>query len=317
MMLTEPTNEAKTYASNSPLSSEHAAQRAGDRAYERFCIPVLSDRRDPNHDAVVERSRKHLRHATQRSVETTEGPVTTYLLEPEPKPTNSEQTKTVLLIHGWTCEASFMSLIAESLRRSGFRVLLIDLPAHGLSPGETTSIVACARAVTEVIEEFGPIEFTVSHSLGGMVSLLASDGDKAVGNVRPMRGYVFISMPNAFRDITTDFADGLGLSDKALQQFEKRLEQTARYPLEELRADRFMARIDRPTLVIHCEDDDEITVDNAYAAVSSGDKVQIETVKGLGHRKILYASSVARNTARFLKQLASQQDEPQEDRLCA
>lgn len=302
MMQLDQTNQATNATSKSVLSEE----RAGDRAYERFCTPALSDRRAPNQDALVERSRKHLRHAAQRTVETREGPVSTYLLEPDTTTPNGEPAKTVLLIHGWTCEASFMAVIAESLRRSGFRVLLVDMPAHGLSPGTKTSIVACARAITDVIDDFGAIDFTVSHSLGGLVSLLASAGGKAVEKARPMRGYVFISMPNDFRDVTTEFADGLGLSNRAFRQFEKRLEQAAHAPMSTLKAADFVERLDRPTLLIHCEDDKEITVDNAHEIASSAESAQVETVSGLGHRKILYASKVARNTACFLKQLSSE-----------
>ncbi len=305
MMLSEQGNEPRNFFSNSAQSEK----RAGDRAYERFCTPHLSDRRAENHDALIERSRKHLGHAVQRVIETRDGPVSTYVLEPDSNSDNSAPVKTVLLIHGWTCEASFMSVIAESLRRSGFRVLLIDLPAHGLSPGTKTSIVACARAVTDVIDAFGPIDFTVSHSLGGFVSLLASAGGAAVKKARPMSGYVFISMPNDFRDITTEFTDDLGLSKQAARQFETRLEVTAGYPLSELNAESFLGRIDRPALLIHCEDDDEIPVDCAYDVAASTELAQLETVRGLGHRKILYASRVARSAAGFLKQLSATQDE--------
>ncbi|MEQ8825526.1 MAG: alpha/beta hydrolase [Filomicrobium sp.] len=302
MALLDETHENRSF--NSILSA--SVDAAGDLAYERFCTPHLSDRRASDHEAQVSRTRKHLRHATQRMVETRDGKVCTYILEPEKAASNSGPVETVLVIHGWTCEASFMAMIAESLRRAGFRVLLVDLPAHGLSPGVTTSIVSCARAVTDVIDHYGSVDFTVSHSLGGLVSLLASAGGKAVGKARPMRGYVFISMPNDFCDIMTEFADSLRLSGTAVLEFEKRLEHTAQYPLHELNAARFIRRINRPALLIHCADDNEVTIENAHDVAAAGKNVQVEEVRGLGHRKILFASNVARNTARFLKQLSSE-----------
>lgn len=89
-----------------------------------------------------------------------------HVVEPE----KGEPRASVLVVHGWTSEASFMMAIAEYLRRRGYRVVLPDLPAHGLSPGARTSLIDCAHAVREVAEALGPMSFAVAHSMGGLAA---------------------------------------------------------------------------------------------------------------------------------------------------
>ena len=85
----------------------------------------------------------------------------------------------MLLVHGWTGEAAFMSAFAEQFRRRGLRAVLFDLPAHGRSAGARTTLISCAHAVREVAEALGPIQYVVAHSLGGLAALLAGGGRRA------------------------------------------------------------------------------------------------------------------------------------------
>ncbi|MEO1282609.1 MAG: alpha/beta fold hydrolase, partial [Pseudomonadota bacterium] len=218
--------------------------------------------------------------------------------------TTETEPKTVVLIHGWTSEASFMSAIAESLRRAGFRVVLFDLPAHGLSPGAHTNIISCARALIDVIDDVGPVHYAVSHSMGGLAALLAAGGDRPYKRACVLDGYVFISTPNDFRDVTREFANGIGLNDAARRHYERHLERVAHQDLNKLSSANYLNFIDRPALMIHSRDDDEILVRNAEQVASACPKVDFRPVDGLGHRRILYASDVTREATKFLSRLS-------------
>src|SRR5262249_19231106 len=93
---------------------------SGTLAYRRFCTPAHSGYRTADHDLLIERSRFHLRDAHPVSVTTQEAHLQAYVFEPE----GSEWAASVLMVHGWTGEASFMSAFAEQFRRRGFRVVL-------------------------------------------------------------------------------------------------------------------------------------------------------------------------------------------------
>lgn len=297
--------------------SETAPARAGDLAYLRFCTPRLSERRTTNHEALVSRARYHLRHAEHRMVDTVEGPVRVYIFEPttSPEDRDYDDPKTVVLAHGWTSEASFMSAIAEALRRGGFRVVLFDCPAHGLSPGTRTSLIACARALIDVIEACGPVHYCLAHSLGCLAAQLVARGGKPFRKKFRLDGYVFISPPNDFRVITDEFCDILKLSPTAKRHYERHLERVTHRPLSTLNTASFLNRIKRPALLIHSQDDHEVRVSNSLQVAAACDYATLKVFDGLGHRRILYASSVMRESVRFIKMLDAQQAKARETKL--
>ena len=124
---------------------------AGDVAFRIFCTPELSQHRTHDHDELTARARFHLRHARWERVPTPAGEVQTYVFEPDGEPRG-----TVMLVHGWTSEAAFMTAFIEPLRRSGLRVVAFDFPAHGLSPGRRTNLADCARAMLARVRPLRP-----------------------------------------------------------------------------------------------------------------------------------------------------------------
>ena len=131
----------------------------------------LSSYRSPDHEALVERARFHLRNAVAETVTTTEGDLQAYVFEPE----GGAPQASVLMVHGWTGEASFMTAFAEHFRKRGMRAVLFDLPAHGRSAGERTSSSPVPRRA-QVAEALGPIQHVVAHRWAGSRALVASGG---------------------------------------------------------------------------------------------------------------------------------------------
>jgi pimeloyl-ACP methyl ester carboxylesterase len=204
---------------------------------------------------LIERSRFHLRDAQALK----DGNLRTYVFEPE----GPERGASVLMVHGWTGEASFMSAFAEQFRRCGFRVVLFDFPAHGRSAGRHTNLIACAHAVREIAEVLGPIHFVVAHSLGGLVALLAPGGGPPMPHAYPFRAFVLVSMPNKFADVTRAFGARLRLRPAAQRSYERRLELLAHRSIAEFTGANLLAAMGRPALLLHARDDTEISFANA------------------------------------------------------
>lgn len=80
--------------------------------------------------------------------------------------------KTLVLVHGWTCDETFWSSNVPGLRKH-YRVLTVDLPGHGQSdPAPEYSMDAFADAVSAVMTEAKVKRATlVGHSMGGPVLL--------------------------------------------------------------------------------------------------------------------------------------------------
>jgi pimeloyl-ACP methyl ester carboxylesterase len=275
-----------------PISPE----AAGTAAYRIFCTPRLSRHRSPDHDVLVGRARFYLRDAERVRVASSEGEIQAYVLEPDQGPSQGS----VLMVHGWTGEASFMSAFAEQIRRRGFRTVLLDFPAHGESAGHRTSLIGCAHAVREVSDALGPIDFVVAHSLGGLASLLAGGGGPPMPRPYSFRAYVLIAMPNRFADLTRDFGAEHRLSPAAQRVYEQHLEHLARRRIEDFTAVNLLAEAGRPALLLHSRDDAEVPFDDAQQVARSSRSAYLQAFDGLGHRKILYAPPVVRAAASYL-----------------
>ncbi len=278
--------------------SRRAPALAGDLAFRLFCLPRFSSHRSQDHDVLVRRARYHLRLASTVRIDSPVGRLAAHVMMPD----TGEPIGSVLVVHGWTSESSFMTALAEPMRRSGFRVVLIDCPAHGLSDGERVSLIDCARAVLSVGEQLGPFEHVVAHSMGCLAALLAGRGAAPFGRAQDFGRYVLISAPNAFGEVTGTFARERGLSRAAQRHYERHLERLACRPIRSFRADRFLEVIDRPALLIHADNDAEIPLHNAEGIAARCPKARLLVMPGLGHRKILYAPPVIRAVIAYLKE---------------
>ena len=268
---------------------------AGDKAFRIFCTPELSQHRSSDHDKLIERARFHLRHARWERVATPAGPVQTYVYDPDRR-----RRGTVLLVHGWTSEAAFMTAFIEPLRRSGLRVVAFDFPAHGHSPGRRTNLAECARAMLSVADHYGPITAAVAHSFGGFVSLLVAEGGAPLPHAHPIKRFVLLACPNRLGDVTRNFGSQLGLDARAQRIYERHLERVGRRPVATFSAVNLLRAVSVPTLVIHGRDDSEVPFASAEEIVAGSPLARLQAFDGLGHRTLLYAPPVFRTVMQEL-----------------
>lgn len=270
---------------------------AGDLAYRRFCLPRLSSRRSPDHVALADRARFHLRNAEWVRVPTSEGEIQAYVFEPDGAPRDG-----VLIAHGWTSEASFMAVFAEQLRRAGFRVVTFDQPGHGLSAQRRASLIDCSRALQQVADALGPVRLAVAHSMGCLAVLLAGEGGPPMPKAWPFARYVLVSAPNRFGAVTQEFADEMHLDAAAQRAYERHLERIAHRPVATFTAANLLAATGRPALILHSRDDLEVAFHNAEEIAAACPKAELKAVGGLGHRNILFAPPVIRAAISYLSE---------------
>jgi pimeloyl-ACP methyl ester carboxylesterase len=269
---------------------------AGDAAYRLFCAPDLSERRAANHRALTERARYHLRKAHWRRVETPVGEIQTYIFEPERRIAPG----IVLVLHGWTGEASFMTAVAEPIRRAGFRVALFDLPAHGLSEGRSTNLIDCARATVAVSKALGPVHSVVTHSFGGLIALVAAEGHAPMPGRLEAEHFALIASPNRLTDVTDHFAEHWGLDDARRRAFEHRLERVGGRPIGCFATVPLLKSIARTALVVHARDDVDVPFRCAEEIATEVPGAVLQPFDGLGHRNILFASPPLRAVTAYL-----------------
>jgi pimeloyl-ACP methyl ester carboxylesterase len=269
---------------------------AGDTAFKIFCTPELSRYRASNHRQLAERARFHLRHARWRRISTPGADIQTYTFEPD----RSDPIGTVLVVHGWTGEASFMTAIAEPIRRAGYRVLLFDLPGHGLSGAPSTNLIDCARATAAIGCEFGPLSAVVAHSFGGMISLVAAEGCPPMPNQLNVPRIALIASPNRLSQVTSDFSRHWGLTLAGQCAFEYRLERVGRRTIECFTVVKLLKATGCAALVIHDHDDSDVSFECAEEIAAEVDGAELRPFAGFGHRNILFAPPVARTIVSYL-----------------
>ena len=83
----------------------------------------------------------------------------------------------VVLLHGWEGRGTQMGFFVEPLVQRGLRVIALDGPAHGASPGTEAGPYHFARALCAVQADVGPFRAAVGHSMGGAsITLALHDG---------------------------------------------------------------------------------------------------------------------------------------------
>lgn len=270
---------------------------AGELAYRRFCTPVQSERRTADHALLAARARYHLRRAAWRRLATPGGEVQVYVYEPD---AGVAVRGTVVVVHGWTSEASFMTALAEPIRRAGWRTVLFDCPGHGLSAGRRTNLVECARATLAVAEAFAPVHAFVTHSFGSLVALLVAEGGPPMPRRVAVDRLVLVAAPNRLSEVTAHFGRHIGLGAVAQRVYERHLERIGHRPLAGFESAAMLRAVGRPALVVHARDDYEVPFRNAEEIVGACPTAELAAFDGLGHRKILYASPPIRAAVAFL-----------------
>ena len=80
-----------------------------------------------------------------------------------------EGKKKVLLVHGWSGRGTQLVKIADELVQMGYQIISFDAPAHGKSQGKNTLMPEFIASILEIEKQFGPFEFAIGHSLGGLI----------------------------------------------------------------------------------------------------------------------------------------------------
>lgn len=270
---------------------------AGAICYRLFCRPDLSSHRAHNHRDLVAKARPQLRRAIATWTDTPTGPVATYIFRASD--TDAVRPR-VLLVHGWTSEASFMAAFVGPLLQRGYDVVAFDHPAHGRSGPGAASLIDISRATLAVANAHGPFDAAVAHSIGCLAALLTAEGGAPLKSRHTFAKLVLIAAPDRLADMTGRFADQHRLTPAARRAFEKQVERIGHRPLTTFRSSELLSAIEANTLLIHARDDATIPVTDSEAIVRANPQASRVIFDDLGHARVLYAPPVIREVRAFL-----------------
>jgi pimeloyl-ACP methyl ester carboxylesterase len=207
------------------------------------------------------------------------------------------QGPAVLLVHGWGSNATHLGRLVQPLLNAGLRVIAFDAPAHGQSSGRSTDMVAFAHAVALVARDVGPLHAVIGHSFGAAMAMYAAR-DWGVDASR----LVLVSSFNDCNWFLDMFARHVELTPGVARRARDLLAQRygGRLDWSRMSVTEMLRQTQRPALVVHDENDEEIPFEHALSMADSLHTVQLKATRGLGHHRILRNPEVLRRVTAFL-----------------
>jgi len=204
-------------------------------------------------------------------------------------------TKKVLLVHGWSGRGTQLVKIADELLKLGYMTISFDAPAHGKSKGNSSIMTEFIASILEIDKQYGPFEFSIGHSLGGMSVLNAIKQNLQVDKA------VIIGSGDIIQDIIDDFIGKLKLKPEYGVKLKDHFEAKFRGKMNDYSAYIAAEKTEIPVLIVHDKDDYDVSVKAAYHIQKHLKNSEIMITEGLGHRKILGDECVIKKIVEFVK----------------
>jgi len=190
--------------------------------------------------------------------------------------------KKVMLIHGWAGRGTQLNAIAETFVEKGYQTISFDATAHGESQGKTSNMNEFISSIHAIDEKYGPFEFAVGHSLGGMALM------NAVKNGFQVSKIATVGCGNSINDICQQFVKRLGMKPVIGYKLKNKMDIIFGSDIELLSTYVAAKSVNIPVLVMHDVDDEDVSVSNAYDICNNLSNHELFISEGLGHRNILW-----------------------------
>lgn len=200
----------------------------------------------------------------------------------------------VLALHGWRGRPSQFGPLAVALVARGLRVIAVDAPGHGGSPGVRVTPHLLAGAVAAIAAEAGSVHAVVGHSLGGAAAGIALERGLAGARL------ALIASPTRVSLMIAGLARELQLPPAARDTLDAWFDRHAGRPVAELDLVAVLPRTGARALVVHDELDDVIPVGEARLLAAACPGVRALYTRGLGHRDLLAAAEVIAAVTDFI-----------------
>lgn len=271
------------------IAGSVAPKGAGKLAFRVFSLAPPRFPKGERARGVLAAGAAILAKAEPLALATSHGVVMTYLLKPACA-ARRDGAGRVLVTHGWGSRSEYMAALAEGIvDATGGEVVLLDFPGHGASSGRFLDIRLAVEAILAAEAHYGPFTGAAGHSFGGASLMAAACGLlPQFAPFRPQR-MALIGAPSEMGGVFRYYSRQLGLTPKTRRSLEREVlrvtgRRTGDFDIAGAGRD-----LDMPVLVVHAEDDKEVSADHARRFAAHGAQVRIGWANGYGHRRIVAA----------------------------
>ncbi|MGV3551919.1 alpha/beta hydrolase [Rhizobium sp.] len=270
---------------------------AGRIAFRLFSTTVSPEPKTDKERKLLAMSRNAMREAEPFMLPVHAGMVAAHRFAPIGEPNG----KNLLVVHGWGSRIDYMQGLIRGLRQTGAVVIGLDLPGHGGSTGRFLTVPLAIEAIDAAWRQFGPFDAVVGHSFGGFVSAMSAAGPEDWMKRRTPSRLVLIGAPVAAEHVFSQFSGHMGFSRRVSRAMDEEVQRIAGQPISFFSAGRMLAaKPDLPVLVLHAEDDKEVSANAARLYDEAGPHVELQWLNGLGHRRIVNSQQTIDAITRFL-----------------
>lgn len=213
--------------------------------------------------------------------------------------TGEETGKPVLMVHGWDSNPGSMSGIAKRLSAKGYKIYVLNVPAHGISIMKSTNMLETSKLINKILEIYkqkGEFSF-VTHSFGsGAVSFALNESGIKVDRL------AFVTSPDKIIDIFDDYKNTIGLGDKAYKYMLEYSEEKFQRRFDDMVISKALQKANfNKLLLIHDEKDKILPYSNSLNIHKKNNKrSEIFTTQAKGHYRILWDEDVIEKIAKFI-----------------
>lgn len=220
--------------------------------------------------------------------------------------TGNPDGKLVVLVHGWESNAGSMGAIARVLATEGYRVVTLDLPAHGKSTLRYANLHICREALRALIFHLNPTApfSIVSHSFGSAVSTYALSGSRY-----EVDQFIMLTSPNRLIDIFNEFKNIIGLGNKAYQYLLNKAESILNERVETVTVEDKARDIRvKAITILHDINDKVLPYANSLRLGSKLPQAELITLKDVGHYRMLWNADVIKRIQTSLKNVTKAEE---------
>ncbi len=261
------------------LSSLMLPKWTSTKAIKLFCTPRKGEIRP--------KDKKYLDTSEQKgSFQTGRGNIQYYVW-------NEKGAKTILLLHGWESNSARWRFLNSTLKKSDYRIVAIDAPAHGASDSKTFDLHQFAEAIDMAVQKFN-IKALIGHSAGGLAIawyLYRFEYPK-------LDRIIMLGAPSSLQKVLNNYYAVLKPSPRAIEFLEKNFEKNFDVKLEDMAASKMLKGVLIPALIIHDKQDVALDYENAIEFSEHFVNSTLMLTEGFGHG--LQHKKVSRAIKEFL-----------------
>jgi len=194
--------------------------------------------------------------------------------------------KPIWLVHGWSGSGFQFWPLMQKLADKGFSTITFDLPAHGYSEGELSSLPKMIQAYDDISESLEAPGMVIAHSMGASV----------IANSQWIKDYnsdiMLIAPLLKTFDLLQETVNRTGFDQQLFKKIIQEVYEQDKMHVNQLNACQHFIKFNGNIKLIHDEHDKFAPIaQSKKLAKDSGAELYITT--NLGHGKILRSARVA------------------------